>query len=176
MTNTEMDRSRRHFLGRLVRSADSLRPPWTDEAALHAACSKCGECVRACPERILAKGPAGLPVVDFRSGSGMCTFCGECAASCPEPVFDTDRAPPWQVGVAIEDSACLARAGIYCRSCGDACLEQAIRFTPQIGSIPVPEIDPSRCTGCGACMAGCPGEAVSLRPGRPGHPGRGAHA
>ena len=165
MPDIEMNRNRRQFLGRLVgRAGNAVRPPWTDDAALHADCSGCGECVRACPEGILAKGPNGLPLVDFRAGSGLCTFCGECAASCPEAVFDAGRDPPWTVGAVIDDAACLARAGIYCRSCGDTCLDQAIGFTPLAGGIPIPEIDPSRCTGCGACMAGCPGEAISMSP------------
>jgi ferredoxin-type protein NapF len=57
---------------------------------------------------------------------------------------------------------CLARAGIFCMSCRDACSRQAIRFYPSIGGAFLPEMVASACTGCGACVAPCPGQAITL--------------
>jgi ferredoxin-type protein NapF len=68
------------------------------------------------------------------------------------------RAPS---GLAISE-ACLARAGVVCQSCGDACPEQAIRFTLRRGGPPLPSLDENRCTGCGACVPVCPVGAISL--------------
>lgn len=75
----------------------------------------------------------------------------------------SDRAKPGAVAGIGGD--CLARAGIHCRSCGDACPEAAIRFRPRLGAPPLPEVGPARCTGCGACVEVCPAGAVSLGAG-----------
>jgi ferredoxin-type protein NapF len=58
--------------------------------------------------------------------------------------------------------ACLARAGVVCEACGDACPERAIRFTPRYGGPPVPSLDEDRCTACGACVPICPVGAIGL--------------
>ena len=71
--------------------------------------------------------------------------------------------------IAVIDSLCLAEAGIICRSCGEACGHAAIRFSPRIGLPPRPIVDQDVCTGCGECVAACPGEAIAL--GAPRHAG-----
>jgi formate hydrogenlyase subunit 6/NADH:ubiquinone oxidoreductase subunit I len=66
--------------------------------------------------------------------------------------------------VARIGEACLARAGVHCRSCGDACAEGAIRFRPVPRRAPLPEVDGGRCTCCGECVAVCPAAAIALDP------------
>ena len=143
------------------------RPPWTRRTALQDACTGCGRCAEACPESIIALAEDGLPYLNFALGE--CTFCGECAAACPEPVFAPahERAPPAFHHVAEIGADCFAAHGIVCQSCGDACPEGAIRFTPRIGAPPLPRLDPLACTGCGACVAACPGEVIACRPFEP---------
>jgi ferredoxin-type protein NapF len=63
--------------------------------------------------------------------------------------------------LAISD-ACLARIGVVCEACGDACPECAIRFALRRGGPPLPSLDQDRCTGCGACVPICPVGAISL--------------
>lgn len=63
--------------------------------------------------------------------------------------------------VAISDD-CLARAGVFCMSCRDACAEQAIWFRPRVGGPFLPEVIESACSGCGACIALCPTNAITL--------------
>jgi ferredoxin-type protein NapF len=63
--------------------------------------------------------------------------------------------------IAISD-ACLARAGVFCMSCRDACPEQAIVFQPRIGGLFLPALIEDACTGCGACIAPCPTRAMLL--------------
>jgi ferredoxin-type protein NapF len=70
--------------------------------------------------------------------------------------------------VAIINDDCLAEAGIVCRSCGDACAVSAIRFQARIGLPPQAIVNETTCTGCGDCIAVCPGEAITLGAARRG--------
>lgn len=125
---------------------------------MRAACTACGDCIRACPEAILVAGPAGTPVVDFARGA--CTFCGNCARACPEPVFDRTTAP-WHLEVEIA-SDCLLNAGVACRSCTDVCDTRALRFDLTAGQVGRIAVASEACTGCGACLPVCPVGALAL--------------
>jgi ferredoxin-type protein NapF len=57
---------------------------------------------------------------------------------------------------------CLANDNAVCRSCGDACPVNAIRFRPRLGGAALPEIDTEKCTACGDCVAPCPVAAVTI--------------
>lgn len=82
-------------------------------------------------------------------------------ASAREESEESPALPEGQ-SVAAIGADCLARAGIHCQSCGDACPEAAIRFRPRTGGPPLPALAPDRCTACGDCVAVCPAGAVSL--------------
>lgn len=45
-------------------------------------CVQCGQCVRICPQRILARKPDGTTVV-VKKGLERCIACGHCVACCP---------------------------------------------------------------------------------------------
>ncbi|MEX2449338.1 MAG: ferredoxin-type protein NapF [Rhodospirillales bacterium] len=155
--------SRRHLLTGRLRGETAplpIRPPWTDEAAVLDACTACGACLAACPEKILYADANGHPVVSFLEKE--CTFCGACADACPEPVIGSRSTPAFNHRASI-GASCFAPRGIHCQACGDACPEAAIRFRPRIGGPPMPDIAQSHCTGCGACVSVCPADAVSLQ-------------
>lgn len=158
-----IDASRRGLLfGRLSGSVPSpLRPPWAKpEEVFVADCSRCDDCVRACPQAILVRGDGGFPQIDFSRGE--CTFCKACVQACRAPVFlDPAGAPPWSQAAAATE-ACFAAQGIYCRSCAESCEQGAIRFALAAGKLPQPQIDGSLCTGCGACVAPCPAQAIRV--------------
>jgi ferredoxin-type protein NapF len=59
---------------------------------------------------------------------------------------------------------CLARRGVYCDSCRDACEAGAIRFVPRLSAVPQPTLDADRCTQCGECVRVCPQGAIRVRP------------
>lgn len=154
------DPGRRALLRGRVQAERPLRPPWArDESAFVDACTGCGACVAACPERVLTLGAGRLPVFD--PGLGECTFCTRCAAACDAPAFAALAARPWTLRALVADP-CLARQGVVCSGCRDACGEAAIRF-PLTRAIPVPHVADDRCTGCGACVAGCPSGAIHLQ-------------
>lgn len=156
------DISRRQFLrGDFSGGKTVLRPPWARaEAAFVAACTRCRDCVNACPQHILVLDGEARPTVDF--GRGECTFCGKCVEACvPRALEKREGTPPWQLKALIQNT-CLAKANVVCRACGDACPERAIRFSPQPMSAAQPEVDNALCTGCGACVAPCPARAVRI--------------
>ena len=137
------------------------RPPWAlAEEAFLDACTRCGACVPICPTRIVVV-VRGYPEVDFKRGE--CTFCGACAAACKDGALlgANVQAAPWSIKAQVADN-CLAKRGVECRVCGDPCPVAAIRFSPRLGGPPLPEVDAATCTGCGACLAPCPVNAISI--------------
>jgi ferredoxin-type protein NapF len=160
---TAISRSRRALLRGDPTPRDvPLRPPWSvAEETFTDACTRCGECLDACPEDILIHGDGGFPTVDFQRGE--CSFCQDCVDACPEPAFlDPTEHPPWRQTARISE-ACLCQRGVVCQNCRDACPENAIRFPPRLGGPALPVLDTSRCTGCGACVAICPSQAIGIR-------------
>jgi ferredoxin-type protein NapF len=113
--------------------------------------------VRACPPAIVVRGDGGFPVIDF--GRGGCTFCGACVDACAHGALRHDGRPALRLVVSI-DAACLARRGVSCRTCGDACDASAIRFQLRPGGCAQPGVEHSLCTGCGSCIATCPVTAI----------------
>jgi len=172
MENTNLNR--RLFLrGKPPKvESNAIRPPWSIEASQFVEqCERCDKCIDVCPEKILFRGEGGYPEVDFKRGE--CTFCAKCVEVCEANAFHyfeskkpheicsvADEA--WHLNVSIKPS-CLSLNAIVCRSCGDNCDEQAIRFRLQVGGISIPEIDHDNCTGCGACLSVCPEQSVSIQ-------------
>lgn len=154
--------SRRALLfGRPRSVPTSPLPPWARAKSFFDECTRCGECAKACPEGVIAKGDGGFPRMDFTLAG--CTFCGACAESCPEAVFQSRECSPWNIRAVIEPN-CLARRGIHCQSCADACPDMALRFRPALGTCPQPFVTDA-CTGCGACVSACPGTAIRVAEG-----------
>lgn len=154
--------SRRGFFRGRVRPQAALRPPWALlEDAFVDRCTRCNDCLKACPESIIVSGDGGFPTIDFSRGE--CTFCTQCVTVChPLALKQTDGLPPWQIKALIGPS-CLPERGVECRVCDDYCGANAIRFSPRLGSCPLPEIEAERCTGCGACIAPCPTSAITIK-------------
>lgn len=143
----------------------TVRPPWAlPEHDLVEQCRRSGACIAACPERILEKGRGGFPQVNFsRAG---CTFCGACVEACKSGVYrKDDNGKPGGVAwllKAVVTPGCMTFSQVVCRTCGEHCPENAIRFPPMLGGAARPEVNPALCTGCGACFAPCPNGAIEL--------------
>ncbi len=136
-----------------------MRPPWArDELGFLDACTRCGDCVAACPEQILAKADGGFP--ERVADAGECSFCRDCVAACETGALDSSTNAAWRWTAKISKT-CLTAQGVVCFSCRDACPERAISFAPNRG-VAQPVLDDARCTACGACVAACPASAIGL--------------
>ncbi len=160
---------RMQFLrGRFRGAPPAIRPPWAlGETAFIDTCNRCEACTDSCPEGIIGSGSGGFPVVDF--GDGECTFCAACVTACPTSALSLRelqpphaKRAPWTIRARIGDG-CIARRGIECRVCGEFCEADAIRFRLSAGGAALPIVDDAACTGCGACVAPCPVDAVAVR-------------
>lgn len=161
-----VDFSKRNLLRGKPLGESALRPPWAiAEGAFAEACTACDDCIEACGEQIIVRGSGGYPEVDFKRGA--CTFCGDCVDACDTAALSRDVEAPWQLRLSISDR-CLASRQIVCQTCGDVCDERAIRFKPTLGKVAQPAVDENLCTGCGACIATCPEQAMTLQPARRG--------
>jgi len=151
--------SRRQILTAKLQALPAvLRPPWTDED-FEAKCEACGDCIQACPRRILRADAQNFPFVDYaRTG---CDFCGECAKFCETGAI-RKAGIPWQLEVRVL-ARCLAVRGTICRSCEEICEEEAISFRLGLNGKSYPMIDADECNGCGFCVAPCPTKAIAIQ-------------
>ena len=75
------------------------------------------------------------------------------------------RPTPPPALLAVIGATCLARAGIVCQTCRDACPVGAIRFRPVLRGVATPTVLPDACTGCGECVPSCPTAALRVLDG-----------
>jgi len=165
--NTSTDQispSRRNFLrGNISNRVLQIRPPWSgSEAAFRTKCSRCDDCIDACPQFIISRDDDGYPLINF-THSG-CTYCEKCVESCRTGALQriySDIEQAWNHTMHISDH-CLSFSGVLCRACGDHCETRAISFTLLSQGRSLPEIYKKSCTGCGQCITVCPTDAISI--------------
>ncbi|MGR5117563.1 ferredoxin-type protein NapF [Vibrio astriarenae] len=155
-----VDLNKRSFLTRKSNIKLNHQLPWlTSPQTLTQDCTQCGQCLTACETKIIVKGDAGFPTVDFNLDE--CTFCYRCAEACPEGLFNAQEESPWDIKATIGEN-CLAKQNIECRSCGDFCEPMAIGFKLELGKVAQPEVSLDECNGCGACVSACPSKAINV--------------
>lgn len=159
MTASTTHKTRREFFFGQRNSNQSLHPLGALAAGdFHDACTRCSACEKACPEKIITPGDGGYPTLDFTKGG--CTFCHSCIDACGTGALTSDANWPYHAEVA---DSCLSLKAVQCRICQDQCDQQAIRFRLVTGGRAQPLIDEADCTGCGACVAPCPIQAISIK-------------
>lgn len=143
-----------------IQGMNRIRLPWAVESSLFTqGCTRCGDCITACETQILIRGDGGYPEIRFAQGE--CTFCQACVQICQQPIFRPFDETPWEHKVSITER-CLAYGQVECRSCEDVCETRAIRFQRQLGKVAQPLLNLADCSGCGACIAVCPRDAINI--------------
>ena len=143
----------------LAGQGELLRPPGAqDEDHFLATCLKCNRCQSICPQTCLRTAVLedGLlnwrtPVMDYHRG--ICDFCGKCLETCPSGAIGSFDEITQRIGTAqVDQERCIAYQMSGCRVCVDACIYGAISLDEH-GR---PQVDESKCNGCGRCENKCP--------------------
>ena len=166
------------------RYAKLIRPPGSvDEKDFIARCIRCGQCMRVCPNNalhptLMESGLEGIWTPILIPKIGYCEpTCTLCSQVCPtgaipeltltQKVGDKNT-PPNRIGTAfINRGRCLPWAmATPCIVCEEWCpvTPKAIYLQEETvinkNGLPMavkrPYVDPSLCTGCGACEFACP--------------------
>lgn len=156
-----LSNAKRNFLFGRASDHRVIRPPWSiDEALFTERCTRCGDCVRECPNNIIVDRDGGFPALKFESSG--CDFCAVCVDVCKTGALDKRIDPPFTLIADIDDN-CFSERGVICRSCGEVCPARAIRFKQVVGGITHVMIDFDHCNGCGECVGICPAHAISIK-------------
>lgn len=151
--------------------AGLLRPPGAiPEREFSARCSRCGRCIRACPN--LALQPVSIlngigyydtPHLVPRKGRCDLDACFLCMEVCPTGAIQKVPLEEVKIGTAhLDHELCLNWIGqTRCLLCLEQCPVQAI----SADAIQRPVVDSVSCVGCGACENGCPikGAAIHVK-------------
>lgn len=150
------------------RTIPVLRPPGAiHESAFLAGCTRCNECITACPYDAIVHAPArtreaaGTPMVD--PDRQACLMCADfpCISAC-EPQVLSPRVTVAMGTAKVIAQTCLAHQGTTCTACSEQC--------PVPDAIEVvngkPAVREEICTGCGVCRYVCPApeNAILLMP------------
>jgi MauM/NapG family ferredoxin protein len=148
------------------------RPPGAlPEIDFLMACTRCGDCIDACPPGAiiklgdragLAAGTPFLNVNDYRP----CTACKTvpCADACPtDALLPVDIEDAWLGTAWIDRDTCIAwnDEDDACDKCYRACpfREDAILYDKD-GKM---YVDANHCIGCGICVVACPTKPKSIQ-------------
>ena len=146
---------------KITKRVPVLRPPGAiTEKAFLQSCSRCDECIHACPKDAIQRAPKKMgflihntPYIDpMRNPCVMCTDL-PCIPACPDgALLPVQELTDVSMGYAILDKKkCQAYGDTFCQQCVIDCpVPGAIH---QVDNKPV--IDKNICTGCGVCMRSC---------------------
>jgi len=155
-----------------------IRPPFAlAELDFLLACSRCGDCMAACPHGVIFPLPArrgadvvNTPALDLLNQA--CHLCEDwpCVRACEagalqRPEIEAAEGPgvarplPKLAGVRIDEERCLPFQGPECGACVPVCpVEGALVLQAER-----PYIDAQRCAGCALCRQACVVEPPAMR-------------
>jgi len=152
----------------LERRSDRLRPPGArPEPEFLAACTRCTDCLEACPHSAIRRlgaeygAKAHTPVVI--PDESPCYLCDDmpCITACAPGALQPTQPKRVRMGLAVvANEACYAFQQQPCDYCVVRCPlgSKAIRLDP--AGLPV--VDPNGCAGCGVCAYLCPPSAIRI--------------
>jgi MauM/NapG family ferredoxin protein len=146
---------------KITKRVPLLRPPGAiSEKQFLQNCSRCDECIHACPKDAIQRAPKKMgylvyntPYIDpMRNPCVMCTDL-PCITACPDKaLLPVQELTDVNMGYAILDKK-------KCQAYGDTFCQQCVIDCPVPGAIlqvkDQPVIDKNICTGCGVCMRSC---------------------
>ena len=124
-------------------------------------CVGCRRCANVCKSKCI---DLDKKAIDFE----RCVLCGDCGAVCRVNAIDFGgvAAPPEAPSAPERREFLAAGAGLVLGGAAALTLRRSVRRAPD----PMPVMPPgagsfehfhSRCTGCGLCMAACPGKTLT---------------
>jgi MauM/NapG family ferredoxin protein len=147
-----------------------LRPPGAlAEDKFLDACTRCGECVTACPAAAIqidetAYNGSGAPYIDPEVMP--CVVCNTLACMKVCPTDALGYVPRWLIHMGTaewDENLCVRRYDTTCTTCIDQCPIGSEAIELRDGKIHVKE---TGCTGCGSCQYYCPTypKSITVRP------------
>jgi ferredoxin-type protein NapG len=143
-----------------------IRPPFAiDELQFLLACTRCGDCIEACPHDVifnlsakLGAKVAGTPALDLLNKG--CHLCEDwpCVSACepralllPDVEEGEKNRTPKLASAHIDTATCLPYLGPECGACADSCpVKDALYIESE-----KPAINHENCAGCGLCREAC---------------------
>lgn len=162
--------------------AYAIRPPGAlPEGRFQAACLRCGQCVRACPYKILHLAtlgedvPTGTPF--FIPRKDYCRMCEDmpCIRACPSGSLDKSLPKIYEakmgLAVLLDHENCLNHLGLRCDVCYRACplideaitLDMLVNQRSGVHTLFIPVVHSRFCTGCGKCEYSCVLENAAIK-------------
>lgn len=153
-----------------VASARSIcRPPGAlTESEFLARCTRCDDCLKACPHWVIRK--AGAELGERVAGTPMlmprdnpCLFCDglPCIAACTTGALAAPVGVA-KIGVArVQVDACYMTKSQPCDYCQKICPERPRAIRVSVPGQPA-VVDAASCTGCGHCAQLCPANAIRI--------------
>lgn len=149
-----------------ARAANWIRPPFAlEEIDFLLACTRCDDCVSACPHDVIFKLPSRLgiqvaetPALDLLLHA--CQLCEDwpCVAACesgalklPDKVDDDSQLLPRLAIATIDVDQCLPYKGPECGACQGICPVPGA----MLWDMTKPHIDEQVCIGCALCLEVC---------------------
>ncbi|MCK3655717.1 ferredoxin-type protein NapG [Pasteurellaceae bacterium Macca] len=165
----------------LAREGVALRPPGAlSEEAFVSACTRCGQCVQACPYEmlhlasLLASVEAGTPY--FTARDKPCEMCEDipCMNACPSGALSglgSINEAKMGLAVLLDHETCLNWQGLRCDVCYRVCplidkaitLERVHNDRTSIHAKLIPTVHSDACTGCGKCEQACVLEEAAIK-------------
>jgi len=144
-----------------------IRPPYAlAELEFLLSCTRCGDCIEACPYTVIFPLSTRLgvrvgetPAMDLvNKGCHLCedwpcvSACDAGALTIPETTADGDTPPlPMLALASVDTEACFPYSGPECGACATSCpVPGGLLWDQQR-----PYVDPENCIGCGLCREAC---------------------
>jgi len=160
----------------------AIRPPGAlPEKRFQGACLRCGQCVRACPYKILhlarlgEEVPTGTPF--FIARKDYCRMCEDmpCIRACPSGALSQSLPEIYEarmgLAVLIDHENCLNYLGLRCDVCYRSCplIDKALTLDVQVNrrsgvhTLFLPVVHSKFCTGCGKCEHSCVLDVAAIK-------------